>query len=257
MSPNIASRIAIPSHSSSSFPPRRAQRLRPPRPPPSPPRSTSPDVRLALAQKSSPTPAEISSAKVALFRAELDAAQCKFRRLLSEARSIADGCLLRACPSHTGPTDYDESAVPAATQESTRKDLSDQNFPRKCTNKFIGGRSPKPAMKSILKPSIPTMIGGKPPKPIPACAGLIDNSGDQDLCEASAEVYAAPWRTFPAQEWAIDKLPIERLDRCVLLHQQIKKRKLLAGGARPRSVKFAQPVVSGCRIVSRWIAVPK
>lgn len=89
-------------------------------------------------------------------------------------------------------------------------------------------------------------------RPVSACAGPIDFSG-RGLCKASADVYAAPWRSFPAQEWNKDNLPIEGLDRCALHRQQTKKPELLAGGAAPRGVEFADVLVSRQRIVSRWI----
>ncbi|MCJ1261092.1 hypothetical protein MMC22_000956 [Lobaria immixta] len=128
------------------------------------------------------------------------------------------------------PSDHDGSAVPAATQVSTLRRLA------------------KPALKSILKPSTSTKIACRPTL---ACAGPIDYTGKSGLCKASTEVYAAPWRSFPAREWENDKLPIERSDRSAIRRQQIEKRELLADGGRPRRVEFAQ--THRCRIVFRWI----
>lgn len=89
-------------------------------------------------------------------------------------------------------------------------------------------------------------------RPVSVCAGRIDFSGS-GLCRASAEVYAAPWRSSPAQEWENENLPIERSDRFAMPRLQIEKRELLAGEARSIRVKFAEPLVSRSRIVSRWI----
>lgn len=111
------------------------------------------------------------------------------------------------------------------------------------------GRPPKPVLKSILKRSTATMI---PCGPASVCAGPIDFSG-RGLCRASAEVYAAPWRSLPAQEWDNDKLPIEISDRYVTPRPQIEKGELLADEERPIKVGFAQPLISRRRIVSRWI----
>ncbi|MCJ1268649.1 hypothetical protein MMC22_008537 [Lobaria immixta] len=91
-------------------------------------------------------------------------------------------------------------------------------------------------------------------RPTSVCAEPISLEGE-GLCKASPEVYAAPWRSFPAREWENDKLPIEGLDRCASHRQQIEKRKLLAGGAPPSKVQFAQK--RRWRIVSRWIEDPE
>lgn len=72
-------------------------------PPPS-----SYDALLTLAQGSGSKSAEVSSAKVDPFHAELDAAQRNFRRLIAEANSL-----------------YNRSAVPAAALETTRKSFPD------------------------------------------------------------------------------------------------------------------------------------
>ncbi|MCJ1423999.1 hypothetical protein MMC29_001886 [Sticta canariensis] len=258
MSPSIAfSRVAPPCSTSSSilsytnfFAP--------------PPRSVSTAVELAVAQQQSrasllslstlpPSP----SKHVWLAPARGSGPHHGVGRPLQEAFNIVGSRLPRARPSHTGPQvkhsftfDFGGYAVHAATLESMRKPFPS---PLKITQgialTFTGRRSLKPAIKSILKKSASTMIATRP---VSACEGPIDFSGS-GLCRASAEVYAATWRSAPAQEWDIDNLPINRLDRCALHRQQTKKPELLAGGATSRRVEFADVLVSRRRIVSRWI----
>ncbi|MCJ1426599.1 hypothetical protein MMC29_004502 [Sticta canariensis] len=210
-----------------------------------PPRSVSAAVELAVAQQQSrvsssslSTPPPSPATHVWLAPARGSGSHHGVGRSLPEAFNIVGSRIARARPSPTGPQvkhsftfDFGGYAVHAATLESMR------------------GRSPKPAIKSILKKSTSTMIATRP---ISACEGPINFSGS-GLCRASAEVYAAAWRSFPAQEWDIDNLPINRLDRCALRRQQTKKPELLAGDATPRRVEFADVLVSRRRIVSRWI----
>lgn len=127
-----------------------------------------------------------------------------------------------------------------------------KSFPNRsltCTNSFAGGRSPKP-VKSILK--LLTTSSMIVRRLMSACAGPIDLSG-RGLCKAAAEIYFASWRSFPAQEWVTEKLPVERLDGLALQH--IERRGLLAVGNQQRRVGFAQTVGSDCRMVERWTSL--
>ena len=65
--------------------------------------------------------------------------------------------------------------------------------------------------RSILKPST-TPTASYAVRDPPPCAGPPNLVG-RGLCKASKEVYAAPWRMGPAQEWATETPPIERSDR--------------------------------------------
>ncbi|MCJ1264310.1 hypothetical protein MMC22_004181, partial [Lobaria immixta] len=205
---------------------------------------SSTSAKISSVPAPAPAPARVIYGADPDFQEVLDRAQCVIRRakVVLLHRKIqklhAEINLPRARPSQTGSQvkqrftfDHRGPAVPAATQGSTR------------------GRSPKPVLKSILKPSTSTQIASRH---VPACAP-INRSGERNLCEASAEAYAAPWRSLPAREWANDKLPIERLDRWALRQQRIKKRELLADGARPKRVEFAQTLVTGFRTVSSQI----
>ncbi|MCJ1428222.1 hypothetical protein MMC29_006130, partial [Sticta canariensis] len=237
MSPSVASSRAAPPCSTSSTCLSFTNFFAPP------PLSVSTAVKLAVAQQqsrasalSTPPPSPLKHVWLAPSRGS--GPHHGVGRPLPKAFNIVGSRLARARPSHTGPQvkhsftfNFGGYAVHAATLESMR------------------GRSLKPAIQSILKKSASTTIATRP---VSACDGPIDFSGS-GLCRASAEVYAATWRTFPAQEWATDNLPIDRLDRCALRRQQTKKPRLLAGDATSRSVKFADVLVSRRRIVSRWI----
>ncbi|MCJ1430166.1 hypothetical protein MMC29_008082, partial [Sticta canariensis] len=187
------------------------------------PRPASPDIWLAYAKKCSPgslsspysAPRPSVKADSAVINAQLAANRAKIALVRFELNK------LRRDVDRQFPEVSAGSRIPRARPSQTGSQVKPS---------FTRGRSLKPALKSILKPSASTKVAGKP---VSACAGPIDFSGEHGLCEASVEVYAAPWRSFPAQEWANDKLPIERLDRCAL-RQQIKKCKLLAGGSQPR-----------------------
>ena len=99
------------------------------------------------------------------------------------------------------------------------------------TDNMSGERSPRPVFvgRSILKPSTTPTASFAVRDPAP-CAGPPNLVG-RGLCKASKEVYAAPWRMGPAQEWATETLPIERSDR--FLSVGVRQRRLaLATNAR-------------------------